>query len=763
MRGANCSRAEAIDLLARELGLENGNGSQSAQGKKASESKKRDYAAEFEQALRTKAPPEAMDYLERRGLMGVLPELQERRLIGFKSGSENFSPAIVIPVMTLDRQIVGLQYIPCDGGDKKFAAGTEPGTYKDRGFLPICRGSGPAVLVEAAIDAFSAMAADPEVNVVALFSAGFTDKVERFSGDSNPPIMFFDRDDAGVRAAAEASRILKGHCRVVDWSLAPEDCKDPNDLLVRGHDNVIRMMIREAKTPEFEETEEADESDAPDTLADLGRPLPPAPPFPLECLPRLAADYAVDEAERMQSPVDLMSVPMLGTFAGLVGKDAAIKPKVHDNWFERPCLWMMLIASVSAMKSANISKATAPLRAIQGQLAKEDEERLKRWREKAAETELREKAWEKQCERVLRSDPDAELPPRPQAMSDLPEEPKPRRILTNDATIEKLADLMEGSRGMTLLRDELAGFLLNMSRYNNGSDRQFYLECYSGGSYSVDRVVRGAQFVSDLYLNIMGGIQPDVARKLLAGDSELNDGFFERFGLAVFPEPGKDYVLVDRPPDRDLRDSFNDLCSRLACSEWALFLHVDDYHDKPYAQFDEVAQEIFNDWLVAHMKELKSMKEGDPMLGMMGKARGLLVRLILVIHLASWAGGEVPDPKVIGKTSLLRGLKLLEDYLIPMWRRVFAAFSRNPSDGGAARIAAYILETRVQDIRIRDILKKGWKGLATKEAVEEALSVLVEHGWLLEPERLTRGGARGGRKTVVYAVNPRVFEENQDA
>lgn len=102
MRGANCSRAEAINLLARELGPENSNSSQNAQGKKAAGVKKRDYTAEFEQALRTKAPPEAMAYLERRGLMGVLPELRERRLISFKSGSQDFPPAVVVPVMTPD-------------------------------------------------------------------------------------------------------------------------------------------------------------------------------------------------------------------------------------------------------------------------------------------------------------------------------------------------------------------------------------------------------------------------------------------------------------------------------------------------------------------------------------------------------------------------------------------------------------------------------------------------------------------------------------
>ena len=651
-KGADCTKAEAIDLLARELGIssDNGNGSrQEGRGSAVTPSKRRDYAREFDQALQTQPPQEALDYLERRGLTSILPMLLEKKLIGFKAASGDYQASIVLPAMDLDRKVLGLQYVPCDGGEKKFASGTDPGTYKNRAFLPIYSGNFPNVIVEGGINAFTVMSAGltPPVNAIAIFSAGFVEKVSQFRNDDEPPTFFFDRDAAGEKATAEAVKILRSRCKAVDWSQAPEGCNDVNDLLVQGHTNLIEKMIKDAPVCKIAPSEDGEGSSQEwETPSVLASAIPPAPPFPLESLPHRAANYANDEAQRMQSPIDLIAIPMIVTFAGLIGKDATIRPKRYDDWSERPCLWAAIIAPPAAMKSQNQSRGTAPLRRIQSQQDKEDKEDkelLADWQKMKDNADLREDAWEKECNRILKGDQDAELPPKPQAVQELPPKPGVRRILTNDATIEKHADLMCTSRGMTLARDELAGFLLNMSRYNAGSDRQFYLECYSGGSYAVDRVTKGEQWIDDLYLNIVGGIQPEVAQKLLSTENGNHDGFFERFGLTVYPEPTKGYTHTDRRPNKQMRELFNEACDKLASADWAELLEIDEYSPKPYAHFDDEAQSIFDDWLVDHMLQIKALNDGNPICGMMGKARGLLVRLTLVLHLAAWAGDETPN------------------------------------------------------------------------------------------------------------------------
>ena len=410
---------------------------------------------------------------------------------------------------------------------------------------------------------------------------------------------------------------------------------------------------------------------------DLTRPIPPAPAFPRECLPYRLLNWASDIADRMQTDLGMVVICMIITCAGLIGKDVYLRPKARDDWQERPCLWGMLIAPPASMKSQVLKEATAPLRRIQTKLDQEYARELKEWKPIKKENDLRQRAWKKLCESVLKKDPSAKLPPEPAAVEGLSDEPKSRRMLVHDSTMEKLIDLMVGSRGLTQIRDEIAGWALNMGRYNNGSDRQFFLEAYSGGSYSVSRISRGEQFVKDLYLNVLGGIQPGVAGKLFSQDPADNDGFFQRFGLMVYPEAPPVYKHVDRWPSTDKRKLFNDTCDKLAESDWEAILCVCEGEEKkepPYVRFSKEAQKVFDDWLVAHMNALKNLDFDDPIAGHLGKARGLLVRLCLVLHLASWAGGETDDPKTVELFSLTRAATLLEEYLVPMWDSIFAAF-----------------------------------------------------------------------------------------
>jgi hypothetical protein len=493
----------------------------------------------------------------------------------------------------------------------------------------------------------------------------------------------------------------------------------------------------------------------------LAPPVPPAPPFPVAALPHAIKAFVNDEADRMQAPVDLLAIPVLIMLAGCIGKDPVIRPKQHDDWAERACLWGMVIQPPGSMKSAAVAKATAPLRRIEGELREEDERKLAEWSELKDEADLRLKAWEKDCAQLMKNSEecyDAALPAKPRVADDLPTRPPKRRLITQEVTAEKLGEMMVESRGLTLVRDELSGWVLNMSRYNGGSDRQFYLEAYSGGSYAVDRIRRGETHIPDVYINIVGGIQPSVAKKLFSIRDGSDDGFFDRFGLIAFPDLPDDWKLVDRWPETGLRQAVNAVADKLASTDWAVTLHTDADVEagkaKPYARFSPAAQEIFNAWLVEHMGGLKAAAD-TPIGGFYSKARGLLGRLTLVIHLTAWAAGDEADPRVVSEQSLGRALAILEKYLAPMWHRVTAAFSKAPVVDGANRIAAYIRKKELTGIRVADITKLEWPEFPDRETVEAAFRALVDRDWLAEPEPVP--GARG-RPSAAYIVNPKVHQ-----
>src|SRR5215471_978376 len=109
------------------------------------------------------------------------------------------------------------------------------------------------------------------------------------------------------------------------------------------------------------------------------------------------------------------------------------------------------------------------------------------------------------------------------------------RLYVSNATIERLAALVQARpQGMLMLCDELAGLLLNMSRYSGGQDNEFWLEAWNGGAYTVERVGRPPIAVKHLLVGLVGGLQPDKLARSFKGDL---DGMYARVLFAWPVDP----------------------------------------------------------------------------------------------------------------------------------------------------------------------------------------------------------------------------------
>ena len=118
---------------------------------------------------------------------------------------------------------------------------------------------------------------------------------------------------------------------------------------------------------------------------------------------------------------------------------------------------------------------------------------------------LHQEDWQKKVRKAVK---DGRSPPsRPAAVSDEPHVP---RLFVNDATVERLGVILAGQpRGGLLIRDELAGWLTGMNRYNGGgSDRPFWIEAYGGRGFTVERVTRAPVRIDHLSIGIVGVLQP---------------------------------------------------------------------------------------------------------------------------------------------------------------------------------------------------------------------------------------------------------------
>jgi hypothetical protein len=85
--------------------------------------------------------------------------------------------------------------------------------------------------------------------------------------------------------------------------------------------------------------------------------------------------------------------------------------------------------------------------------------------------------------------------------------------------------------------------------------------------------------------------------------------------------------------------------------------------------------------------------------------------------------------------------------------RVYGAV-HSVDGAGAHALAGRLLRGELQSgFRARSVYAKGWRNLSEQYKVQQAVDQLVELGWLME-----RGVETGGRKTVAYDVNPRIFQ-----
>ena len=141
-----------------------------------------------------------------------------------------------------------------------------------------------------------------------------------------------------------------------------------------------------------------------------------------------------------------------------------------------------------------------------------------------------------------------------------------------------------------------------------------------------------------------------------------------------------------------------------------------------------------------------------------GKARGLALRLSLVIAYLRWCAEEEysAPPEVITEDIFLAAAKLVAEYILPMAERTFGDAACPAVDRNAATLAHWIARERPTEVHVRHLQREvRLPGLTTAEAIHAACKVLVEAGWLGEPRS---GGAFQHRGRAAYPVSPRLGE-----
>lgn len=494
-------------------------------------------------------------------------------------------------------------------------------------------------------------------------------------------------------------------------------------------------------------------SDTPEGANMASLPLPdmsildmrqlPAPAFPLSLLEQWQG-VVETAAEAKGASVDYVACALLTAAASAIGNARFVSP--WEGWDEPCCLWMGLIGNPSSNKTPALSVVTAPMKAIETQLARGYQKELLRWEAQKAAAKLHEEKWQNEVVQAVKF---GRAPPDKPERAVQPPMPQRPRLVLNDATVEKIPEVLEGDpRGFLYLRDELSGWLGGMDRYTgkNTGGRQFWLEAYNGQPYAIDRKNRPAPLILDhLTVSVLGGVQPDRMEDMFLHGPD--DGLVSRF-LWCWPEG----VFVDRPSSPPALDQIE---IGLSCLR-SLSMAVNSATGVPLPTVLRLDDEAANEFQTWRREVLTSSDDASGLLvGHLGKHPGMGLRLALVLEHLWWAGNG-PAPGLVSISAVLSAAALLDGYFRPMAERCYGVSARPAGFRKAAVLARHIAQTRLQRLNVRELYRGRLPGLADVHSARQAVEILADAQWLFDDRQ--RDGGNPGRQREDYRVNPRLWE-----
>jgi Protein of unknown function (DUF3987) len=503
--------------------------------------------------------------------------------------------------------------------------------------------------------------------------------------------------------------------------------------------------------------------------------LLPVQSLPVDIIPTPFRDFIIDEAERMQCPIDYIAVTLIVITSSIVGASCGIKPKKEDDWSVIPNLWGGIIGSPGKLKTPAVTAVISFLDQLESDEKKKFDEAMKNYetdfaifkaeknsilstiassskrKNSVSETDRLKSEQLKESYRILQE----------------PQKPKRKRFKSNDATIEKLSELLsENPNGMLLYRDELMGLLTSWDKSGHESDRAFYLEAWNGkGSHTTDRILRGTIDTENMCLSIFGTTQPDKLIRYLTGALHgNNDGLIQRFQLLIYPD-NPSWKLIDRKPDYNARKKVQNIIHNLVYAKNSIDIennlynsNFDDLEQKqiPLFHFDEESQNAFYEWLT-DLELNKMLNEDDHhlLIEHLSKYRKLMPALALLFHLIDLADG-INNTAISIKNTMMACAWC--EYLESHARRIYALVTDIDS------YAASVLSNKIQNNKlesgftVRDVYRL--KGLLKeREIAQAACDELVAAGWLRESHIPPAKGQKG---TTIYHINPKVRKDKNE-
>lgn len=500
---------------------------------------------------------------------------------------------------------------------------------------------------------------------------------------------------------------------------------------------------------------------------------PSVPMLPCDLLPAPLAPWIIDEAERMNVPLEAIAIPAMIALGSVLGCGVAIQPSWgNENYLALASNWGTVVLPPGSTKTPAMYAALAPLYELQHKAREQyrNESAAMEARRKNLESDLEQKRAELRTALRRRNSPDvpsltATIQGKEAELAALSVDE--RVYLLNDATIEALGVVCaQNPRGILLGSDEIVRPFKSWEKPGHEDSRAFMLSGWQGMMpYDGRRISRHVPYIERFSIAMYGGAQPGVMRDYIEaaqGAKAGNDGLVQRLQLGVWPDTLPDYdekaeENVKRDPDYDARKKAFAIFERLAHFD-PLKYGARKVNEIPVFRFAPDAQELFGDFrreLEHRVRKDDELLGNEPLANHFTKYRATMPGLALAAHFAFEAAAE---PEDYGNRVSLRAAQIGKawcTFLEAHARKLYAGGSGEAAYSPSETLCDAIEERRIVDgMALRTIYRWHWPALDTADRLKAALAPLVAANWARIEASQT-----GGRPSEILRLHPRLRPE----
>jgi hypothetical protein len=477
-------------------------------------------------------------------------------------------------------------------------------------------------------------------------------------------------------------------------------------------------------------------SGVPATPAAASTPeLPPEyMPFPTVALPSPVREYVEQGALALGCDPVFVALPVLAVLASAIGNKRKIRLK--GNWFEPSVVWAAVVAESGTLKSPAFDLAVDHLLLEQQRL-------LKKFNEDKAAFEEKKQTYKAALEAFDGGNGEGADPGGP------PEEPVYQRVICNDITVEKLADILqENPAGVLSANDELAAWFAAFTCYRQKgeSNLPYWLAAHGARCWIIDRKTgpKLHYYVPHAAVSVCGGIQPKVLKKYLTEDFRDAGG---RARLLLAMPPGKRKAWTETEVGLETGQAYRDVIDALLALEFG--------KDKDGGKAPEIVGlsreakplwvDFYNEW-AAEQADV----QGE-LAATFSKLEGYAPRLALIHHTVRHAHQGTDTLQTVDFHSVEAAITLVR-WFAREGRRIDGLLGLTEPESQTYELVEF-LRRRGGQATVRQLQKSNSRRYPTAATAEAALQALVQGG--LSTCTDVPSGPKGGTPYRVYSLRER--------